>query len=106
MLALLAGMLFWLLWPWLAGSERDAPALKWSNLAMLVLLQPLMEELLFRGLIQGKAVGLCVGQTPFGRLDTRQPYQFVTVHRTPFHKPPATVGDRGITAVAAIRLFP
>jgi membrane protease YdiL (CAAX protease family) len=54
MLALLAGILFWLLWPWLAGSGEDAPAYNWPALAMLILLQPLLEELLFRGLIQGK----------------------------------------------------
>jgi membrane protease YdiL (CAAX protease family) len=61
MLALLAGMLFWLLWPWLAGSGGNTPAHNWPALAMLVLLQPLLEELLFRGLIQGKLLACAWG---------------------------------------------
>jgi membrane protease YdiL (CAAX protease family) len=61
-LALLAGMLFWLLWPWLAGSGEEAPAYNWPALAMLILLQPLMEELLFRGLIQGKLLAYAWGR--------------------------------------------
>jgi len=64
MLALLAGMLFWLLWPWLAGSRADAPPHSWPALAMLVLLKPLMEELLFRGLIQGKLLAYAWGRRP------------------------------------------
>jgi len=50
-LALVAGMLFWLA---LAALGKAGPLHGWAALAVLVLLQPLLEELLFRGLIQGK----------------------------------------------------
>ena len=52
-IAMLAGVLFWLLYPRLTEPgltvKYGLPAL-----GMLVLLQPLMEELVFRGLVQGK----------------------------------------------------
>jgi len=49
-LALLAGCLFWLA---LAGLGQPAPVRGVAALASLILLQPLLEELLFRGLLQG-----------------------------------------------------
>lgn len=49
-LALLAGVLFWVA---LARLDAVAPAQGLAALASLVLLQPLVEELLFRGLLQG-----------------------------------------------------
>lgn len=51
-LALLAGVLFWLALA-LAGLGKPAPVLSVAALASLILLQPLLEELLFRGLLQG-----------------------------------------------------
>jgi membrane protease YdiL (CAAX protease family) len=50
-LALLAGLLFWRALAWLA---EPAPAPGLAALASLILLQPLLEELLFRGLLQGR----------------------------------------------------
>lgn len=49
-LALLAGCVFWLA---LAERAEPEPALSVAALASLILLQPLLEELLFRGLLQG-----------------------------------------------------
>ncbi len=54
-LALAAGMLFWLA---LAALGKAGPLHGWTALLLLVLLQPLLEELLFRGLIQGKLLTL------------------------------------------------
>lgn len=58
-LALLAGVGFWLVLAWLdaAGPVRGPAAL-----VSLVLLQPLVEELLFRGLLQGR-----LAARPWGR---------------------------------------
>jgi hypothetical protein len=49
-LALVAGVAFWLALAWLGVQPPLAGA---AALASLVLLQPLVEELLFRGLLQG-----------------------------------------------------
>lgn len=60
-LALLAGPVFWLLW-----SCWHPPLPGWPaalELLSLVLLQPLIEELVFRGMVQGYLL-----QTPWGRL--------------------------------------
>jgi uncharacterized protein len=55
-LALLAGLLFWLALFWMArgGLVETGPAPGLAVLVSLVLLQPLVEELLFRGLLQGR----------------------------------------------------
>ena len=60
-LALLAAVLFWWLWPEWAGAVL--PAHKLIALAMLVLLQPVLEELLFRGLLQGQLLKLEWGRS-------------------------------------------
>lgn len=49
-LALLVGVVFWLTLAWLG---EPAPVYGAAALVSLVLLQPLVEELLFRGLLQG-----------------------------------------------------
>lgn len=54
-LAQLAGVAFWLLLAWRGAI---GPAYGLSALFSLVLLQPLLEELLFRGLLQGKLAAL------------------------------------------------
>lgn len=56
-LALLAAVLYWLLRP-----DAVPPPHSWLGLAILVLLQPLLEELLFRGLLQGKLLILAWGK--------------------------------------------
>ena len=58
-LALVAGIVFWFALAALgkAGLRHD-----WTALLLLVLLQPLLEELLFRGLIHGKLLTLSWGQ--------------------------------------------
>lgn len=63
-LALLAGCLFWLALFWVAreGLVKIGPAHGLAALVSLVLIQPLVEELLFRGLLQGK-----LAQRPWGR---------------------------------------
>lgn len=58
-LALLAGVLFWLA---LAGLGKTASTPSLAALFSLVLLQPVAEELLFRGLLQGK-----LAARPWGR---------------------------------------
>lgn len=62
-LALLAGLLFWLA---LAGLSPPAPVPGLAALASLVLLQPLLEELLFRGLLQGWLLARPWGRRQFG----------------------------------------
>ena len=62
-LALLAGVVFWLALAWLG--ERG-PALGVAALVSLVLLQPLIEELLFRGLLQGRLTARPWGRRQFG----------------------------------------
>jgi membrane protease YdiL (CAAX protease family) len=49
-LALLAGCAYWLT---LTGLTEPVPVLSGAALISLILLQPLLEELLFRGLLQG-----------------------------------------------------
>jgi hypothetical protein len=61
-LALVAGVLFWLA---LAALGKPGPAHGVAALGVLVLLQPLLEELLFRGLIQGKLLNRTWGQRRF-----------------------------------------
>jgi len=63
-LALLAGLLFWLALFWMAraGLVETGPAHGLPVLLMLVLLQPLVEELLFRGVLQGR-----LAARPWGR---------------------------------------
>ena len=58
-LALLAGVVFWLALAWLG---EPGPLHGQAALFSLVLLQPLVEELLFRGLLQGRLVA-----RPWGR---------------------------------------
>jgi membrane protease YdiL (CAAX protease family) len=67
-LALLAGFLFWLALFWLdrAGLVEVGPARGLAALVSLVLLQPLVEELLFRGLLQGRLVVQSWGQRQLG----------------------------------------
>jgi uncharacterized protein len=67
-LALLAGCLFWLALFWLvqAGLVDLGPARGLAALASLVLLQPLVEELLFRGLLQGRLAESSWGRRQFG----------------------------------------
>ena len=62
-LALAAGVLFWLALAWLG---MTGPALGLAALFSLVLLQPLVEELLFRGLLQGWLVAKPWGRHQFG----------------------------------------
>lgn len=62
-LALLAGVVFWLALAWLG---EPGPALGWAALVSLVLLQPLIEELLFRGLLQGRLMARPWGRRQFG----------------------------------------
>jgi membrane protease YdiL (CAAX protease family) len=64
-LALLAGVAFWLLLAWRGAI---GPAYGLAALFSLVLLQPLVEELLFRGLLQGKLVALRWGRRRFAGL--------------------------------------
>jgi hypothetical protein len=61
-LALVAGIVFWLA---LAALGKAGPLHGWAVLAVLVLLQPLLEELLFRGLIQGKLLTQTWGKRQF-----------------------------------------
>jgi membrane protease YdiL (CAAX protease family) len=64
-LALLAGVAFWLLLAWRGAI---GPAYGLATLFSLVLLQPLLEELLFRGLLQGKLAALAWGRRRFAGL--------------------------------------
>lgn len=64
-LALLAGVLFWLALAWMGEA---GPALGLAALLSLVLLQPLLEELLFRGLLQGWLVARPWGRRQLGGL--------------------------------------
>jgi uncharacterized protein len=63
-LASLAAVLFWLALSWLMpeGAGKPGPTRGLAALFSLVLLQPLVEELLFRGLLQGK-----LAARPWGR---------------------------------------
>jgi hypothetical protein len=61
-LALGAGIVFWLA---LAGQGMAGPRHDRTTLLVLVLLQPLLEELLFRGLIQGKLLARTWGKRQF-----------------------------------------
>ena len=67
-LALLAGCLFWLALFWLAqeGMVKLGPVRGLAALASLILIQPLVEELLFRGLLQGRLAESSWGQRRFG----------------------------------------
>src|SRR5574340_903575 len=67
-LALLAGLAFWLALFWLAqaGLDLKPPAYGLAALFSLVLLQPLVEELLFRGLLQGWLAARPWGRRQFG----------------------------------------
>jgi uncharacterized protein len=58
-LALVAGIVFWL---GLVGLGKTGPRHEWTALLLLVLLQPLLEELLFRGLMQGRLLTRPWGQ--------------------------------------------
>jgi membrane protease YdiL (CAAX protease family) len=62
-LALLAGVGFWLVLAWL---DAMGPVRGPAALVSLVLLQPLVEELLFRGLLQGR-----LAAQPWGRRHLR-----------------------------------
>jgi membrane protease YdiL (CAAX protease family) len=67
-LALLAGCLFWLALFWLAqaGLVKKGPIHGLAALASLILIQPLIEELLFRGLLQGWLVEQSWGRRQLG----------------------------------------
>ena len=62
-LALLAGCAFWLALVWW-GQPPPLPGL--AALASLILLQPVLEELLFRGLLQGRLRASAWGRRQFG----------------------------------------
>jgi len=62
-LALLAGVSFWLM---LAGLGETGPLYGLAALLSLILLQPLVEELLFRGLLQGKLAARSWGRRQVG----------------------------------------
>jgi len=66
-LALLAGVVFWLVLLGL-GSTHAVPV--WSALLSLVLMQPVIEELLFRGLLQGQLLQLAWGRWQWGGFTT------------------------------------
>ena len=51
--ALAAGLLFWIALVWFAPGTRE-PSFAVGKILLLCLIQPLMEELIFRGLIQGE----------------------------------------------------
>jgi len=61
-LALLAGVVFWLV---LSRLGATGPLLGLAALLSLILLQPLIEELLFRGLLQGWLIAQSWGRRPF-----------------------------------------
>jgi len=67
-LALLAGCLFWLALFWMAqgGLVKMGPVHGLAVLASLILVQPVIEELLFRGLLQGRLVEQSWGQRQLG----------------------------------------
>lgn len=67
-LALLAGCLFWLTLFWLvqAGLAKTSPVRGLAALASVILVQPLVEELLFRGWLQGWLRERPWGQRHFG----------------------------------------
>ena len=60
--ALLAGVVFWVVLDRLGAT---GPVLGLAALFSLILLQPLIEELLFRGLLQGRLRAFSWGQRPF-----------------------------------------
>lgn len=62
-LALAAGVAFWLALAWF---DAAPPAYGAAALASLVLLQPVVEELLFRGLLQGWLAEKSWGRRQFG----------------------------------------
>jgi len=62
-LALLAGVGFWLVLAWLGA---PGPVHGLAALASLIILQPLIEELLFRGLLQGRLALQSWGKRQFG----------------------------------------
>ena len=62
-LALLAGGAFWLALVW-RGQPAPLPGL--AALASLILLQPVLEELLFRGLLQGRLRARAWGRRQLG----------------------------------------
>jgi membrane protease YdiL (CAAX protease family) len=66
-LALLAGVVFWLVLFGL-GSTHVVPG--WLVLLSLVLMQPVIEELLFRGLLQGQLLQLAWGRWQWGGFTT------------------------------------
>lgn len=66
-LALLAGVAFWLV---LIGLGAPRAVLGWSALFSLVLIQPVIEELLFRGLLQGQVLQLAWGRRQWAGLTT------------------------------------
>ncbi len=63
--ALLAGILFWLV---LLGLGLPGVVPSWSVLFSLVLMQPVIEELLFRGLLQGQLLQLTWGRRQWSGL--------------------------------------
>lgn len=66
-LALLAGVVFWLV---LIGLGLTHAAPGWSMLLSAVLIQPILEELLFRGLLQGQLLQLTWGRWQWGGFTT------------------------------------
>ena len=79
-LALLAGVVFWLV---LLGLGATHAVLGWSVLFSLVLMQPVIEELLFRGLLQGQVLQLAWGRWQWGGFTSANlavSVVFVTLH--------------------------
>ena len=66
-LALLAGVAFWLA---LIGLVSTQAVMGWSALFSLVLIQPVIEELLFRGLLQGQVLQLAWGRRQWAGVTT------------------------------------
>ena len=75
-LALVAGMLFWL---GLTVLGKAGPLHGWTTLLLLVLLQPLLEELLFRGLLQGRLLARAWGKRQFAYPINKKPSGYYMV---------------------------
>jgi membrane protease YdiL (CAAX protease family) len=79
-LALLAGVVFWLALLWLGNV---GPVYGLAALLSLVLLQPVLEELLFRGLLQGRLMARPWGRRQLGGFTFANP--IVTLLFTALH---------------------
>lgn len=81
-LALVAGVAFWTALAWL-GPPRSVASAGWSRSLALTLWQPLVEEFLFRGLLQGQMAQGALGRRAlwgFSLANLATSFMFATLH--------------------------